>query len=461
MGKGQTDWKFLSTILEWFGGYAIVLSTLVYTALSVSLELWAPQCIFVSQEDRPTLCLQNGVDNSTSTIMTGLFTSACIFGLAIHLWSIKCCYAPRLQVPFQDDKGNIRPSGILAQFLMGISVLLQTLARILDPNANLGHSTYWLLYAASFPMAAFSIDYHAYFAKKSLQNRWTNFFCCRGNGGCLTHLGFQSFLVMTIAFLVFAAGISCAALEEGDGNLSNTTFANATIGAVKSQWKDNIFDTENRMRVLQEEEEMGDTSTAESFSTNSTTFLNLREFHREHICQNIVYLGGYTFLFGCFFFWYTASRVLSRAVVQRQLKASAFEEDFWIWGLHTKRAVRMIPWISFAIGHLYPVWVWLASDFANRYWLEVSILAREGIIYHYGLLVLSILAHNWCSALTYRGEDGTVFTGDELYETAVEIYERKQREQAAFHDLTFGMFEPEKSPSAPKQVEILEEASVF
>ena len=124
-------------------------------------------------------------------------------------------------------------------------------------------------------------------------------------------------------------------------------------------------------------------------------------------------------------------------------------EDTKVWGVQTIMAITLIPWISFAIGNLYPVWVWLASDFSSTYWLETALLARSGIVQHYGMCLMAMLSHNWFKTMTYRVDDTSLLSSNVFHDLTLGAFETKrtyelnneQKHESAFHDLTFGAFE--------------------
>jgi len=458
--------------------YGILLSSLLYIGAAAYLEGWVPKCYFVSIfNDRnsdsdydefynetfapspaptaaPTMleealnstldnseddfyqeCLQDGVDNSTSTIMTGLLSAMLMYGLAIHMWAIKCCYAPRRDQVFPGDvdcQGLIRPSAIWAQFLMGSALVLQSAARVFQPDANIASRNttmgeypwlYWSLYATSYPLMAMSLYSHGYFAMRSVDRRLR--ICC----ACFSRVGFTTGLVLTSSLLVFSAGMTCAFIDpDGEQLVDANVTTNFTeeysdqVTIATARRSDNIF--QHSSRWLEEEVEVLDFANATN-SSNYTETLEIPFFEFDHACQEISYYGSYAFAISSFFFWYAASKVLRKAARRKQFKLDGSAERDELtsnMGLSTTTAITLVPWVSFFMGNLLPVWFWLASDFSERYWLDLSVNYYGGIIYHYGLSVIALLAYNWSRTLTYY-KDSSVFT------------------EEVFHDLTFGAFE--------------------
>jgi hypothetical protein len=396
--------------------YGLLSVTCLYVAMAASLEVYAPACF--DEEN----CLANGVDNSTSTIVTGFAVSFAVLLLAFQLTCAKNCK--------HMSKSTIRTSGIMAQVLMAAGLLLQTLARLLQPNQSIGKAVYWSLWSTSFIAIAFSLYSHGKFAMKAIGKKFRVRVCCSGS-----RIGCPAFLVMCSSFLVFGAGISCACLDstgEIQGNSTNTT--------------DNIFDQDTN-RML--EEPISNNGTASNSTASNSTGLVFEPFEREHVCQDIAHYGAYAFYFSSFFFWYATSKVLRKAVRNKQFEGiDGYMDGLNVWGLSTTTAVLLLPWAAFAIGNLYPVWVWLASDFADMVLMEVSQLSYEGIIYHYGIFLMAWLAHNWTYTLTAdrgeKDEERTLFTQDVFHDLTLGAFEAKVRREAAFNDLTLGAFEASK-----------------
>eukprot|EP00934_Nitzschia_sp_Nitz4_P000286 Nitzschia sp. Nitz4//scaffold110_size71422//32369//33859//NITZ4_005870-RA/size71422-processed-gene-0.6-mRNA-1//1//CDS//3329533077//286//frame0 len=451
---------FLYKLSSCFGGHIISLGTLAYIAMVVCLELWTPQCLFEDwglESTEANMCLENGVDNSTTTVFTGIWTSFWMFGFAFHLWAMKCCYIPEPDEDGSDDRGNIRPAGIWAQAFMGLSVLLPCIGRILQPDAHVGKAWYWFFYAASFPMAAIAVDFYGYFAKKSLPgHRWND--CCRG---FLTRIGFSSTLVLVSALMVCAAGLWSAFMHEGSDSSESEVATSSETSTGEAL--DNIFDS-NEL----------DTSSSNFLGTrhllrrqlasSKVSSLNLREMEWDTMSQKIVYYGNFAFLFSCFFFWSGVSSTLRNAIQQRE-QQSKTEERFHVLGLDCYHAASWIPVISFAMGSLYPVWIWLAADFSRQYWLEVSIVARGNIVYHYGLWVLAVFAHALSSALTFHSEADTVVDDEGQNDWGLGLDNspegRKNREEL-INDLTLDAFKkPEPKSYYDDEAPIVYEEPLF
>lgn len=470
-----------------FPWYGLFWTTLFYGLFAVFVELYVPQCLFdfddepeeTSQASNTTStatldvveptnstiidpdleedssCLQNGVDASTSTILTGFLTTLWMFGLALHLWSIKCCYIPRWDEDSRsyvhdDFKGNVRPSGIYALVWGGVSVLLSTLAKVLQPHAGVGQTLYWSLLACSYPPMAFSVYCHGHFAMRSINQRLR--VCC----SCCSRLGLTVGLVFLSGFLNFGAGLSCGLLDADDGseedaNVFNTSLSDGSIVSTSSALQvpeDNVFehnggDERRKMRWLQENNATN--------NNNSTEYdLEITPLELEHVCQDISYYGNFVFAFCLFFFWYAISKVLRRGARRHKYHLNgSYQEDTKVFGMEAIAAITLLPWISFFLGNLYPVWVWLSADFSNNYWLEVSLLAKSGFFQHYGLLLMALLSHNWFRTLTYRTEDPegdlakTVWNDLTLgaFESKRTPAPKPQDQESMFNDLTFGAFE--------------------
>lgn len=238
-------------------------------------------------------------------------------------------------------------------------------------------------------------------------------------------------MVFVSAFLMLGAGVTCAIQSASDEELAsnNATVTAAgveggsspvTVTAALTVEEDNVFDHNGggtrHLRWLQAEEATiapTESATANMTSDESEIF----PYELEYVCQDISYYGNFAFAFCCFFFWYAASKVLRRGARKHKYNLSGtFNEDTKVWGVQTIMAITLIPWVSFAIGSLYPVWVWLASDFSNTYWLEVALKARSGIVQHYGLCLMAMLSHNWFKTMTYRVDDTSLLSSNVFHD---------------------------------------------
>lgn len=423
--------------------------TVVFLGLGVGLEVWAPPCFDIQQ------CLQHGVDNTISTIITGLFTSIWMFGLAIHLWTIKC----RSSTAKRKRKGNrtnIRPSAIWAQGYMGLAVLLSVLARLLQPMATLGTRQFWSFNATAALLVALSIYCAGHFAMRSIQMH-LRILCC----GCCTAVGFTTGLVVQSALVVFGAAVACATfafsitstLPPMQGNSSmiepNITLDNDDeITAMSLRSDVNIFD-HNSTRIL----------------LNENGIVDIPDFTMERVCQHLFFWGHIALASASFLFWYSASINMRQAIRRGEQKLNTMEgEHLTAWGMRSMTAAHLLPWVSFTIGSLLPVWVVIIAKAKDMDWLQVWTSLRGGVVYHYGLSLMALCLHNCSMTLTYQDSESPPpptfkFNEDVFHDLTLGIFERNRQDRvernAIFHDLTLGIFEsfdttPKRSTSMQK-----------
>jgi hypothetical protein len=355
------------------------------------------------------ICLDKGIDNATSTIVSGYLVSLAMLAFGFHLLYEKSRYVYADTLNGVRHESSIFSSGIFAQFFMAFGVGLQALARTLQPDQSLGNTIFWSCWVSSFVSMTLASFHHGRFAVQALKNKKrVNLFCVYC---CFPSLGFAKMMLFVSSVVIFGAGIRCGRKVE---------YVPLNV--------DNIF---YKSYEIQEE------------SLNSTTFIDQGDdgdfFEREHVCQEIAFYGAYAFYMASFLFWFEASKKVRRAIRREEI-----DETLVVFGLSTMTAARLVPWISFTIGSLYPVWVWLASEFMNKELWELSQLAYEGLLYHYGLLLTAFLAHNWTLTLTFEREirvkretmlgDSTVWLTEEV-----------------FHDLTLGIFEKRKEDNLPSE----------
>lgn len=335
-------------------------------------------------------------------------------------------------------ESSLLTSGIFSQFFMAFGVGLQAVARTLQPDQSLGSSIFWGCWSSSFVCMALAFLYYYRFTLQTLKNRLrVNCFCVYC---CFPSLGFARMVLFVTSIIIFGAGMRCGKSESQTDS--------------RSLNEDNIFNTSYE---IEDEDNL---------------------FEREDVCQDIVHYGSYAFYIASFLFWHEASKKLRRATRQREEEN---EESFLAaHGLATMSAARLIPWISFTIGSLYPVWVWAASGFVDMELWELSQIAYEGLIHHYGLLLIAYLAYNCTLTLTYETEypveshwkplalgpmasAASVAAVGAVGAAAVAggVGEKESRTvwltEEAFHDLTLGLFEKRKPNIPPSPLVKVEE----
>lgn len=408
--------------------------TIVYLGVGIALELWAPKCFDMDR------CLQNGVDDSTSTIIVGFLTSLWMLGLAIHLWTVRCSSASHH--PGNDTQANIRSSGIWGQVHMALAILWTTLARTLQPNANVGQRVFWSFNATAVFFLALSIYCFGHFAMRTIRKR-LQVLCC----SCCDRTDLITGLVIKSAIVVFGAGVACAVFESTTTEMSqerDDSYNNATVTGLENVTDDqlismslhsnvNIFD-HNQARLLQLDE----------------SEIDIPELQIERMAQSIFFWGSIALSLACFLFWNRISKIIRKAIRRREQKLKTLDGQYLeACGMRSMTSAHLLPWVSFTIGHLLPVWVVLIATWTHTYWLDVWIMLRAGILYHYGLALMALFVHNWTLTLTRNGPDPPPppFKFNEVlfHDLTLGVFERSENEKrnnAVFHDLTFGIFEP-------------------